>query len=468
MIIQKFVNREEELSRLREALERNALVVVYGRRRVGKTRLLVEAVKGRSHIYHLCKEEELRETLNSLSLKLFRLTGNEEFVRKPIASFEELFESIPEGTIVVFDEFQILARNYPRILGLLQEYVDFNPKGPVVLCGSSVSMMEELINYGSPLYGRRTLSLKVEPLGFFHIGEFFPEYSTEELVKVYAVVGGVPEYLLRFDPAISPEENVRREFFERGFLYSEAEFLLRYELRDLSVYNTILEGISYGYRSFGELRNVTGLDGSKLSRYLNVLMNLGIVKRETPVTLDTRERARRRNARYSIADNYFAFYYSFVHPFREEIELGLLDMPMENFEKNFNRYLGFVFEGIASQFLIGLNKMGKLPFRFSRIGRWWYKNEEIDLLALNEREKKALFVEVKWKELSGREINGILKDLKRKAQLVDLEDWEKSYCIVGKRVRDKERLRKKGLLVYDLGDFTLSGPRPSSSGRATS
>ena len=141
---------------------------------------------------------------------------------------------------------------------------------------------------------------------------------------------------------------------------------------------------------------------------------------------------------------------------------------MENFEKNFNRYLGFVFEGIVSQFLIGLNKRGKLPFRFSRIGRWWHKNEEIDLLALNEREKKALFVEVKWKELNEREAWGILRDLKRKAQLVDLEDWEKSYCIVGKRVRDKERLRKKGALVYDLGDFTLSGPRPSSSGRATS
>ena len=468
MIMQKFVDRKEELSRLRNAFGKNALVIVYGRRRVGKTRLLVEAIKGRPHIYHLCKEEELHETLKSLSFKLFRLTGNEEFVRKPIASFEEFFESIPEGTIVIFDEFQILARNYPRILGLLQEYVDFSPKGPVVLCGSSVSMMEELAGYGSPLYGRRTLSLKVEPLEFFHVGEFFLAYSPEDLVKVYGVVGGVPEYLLRFDSTLSPEENVRREFFERGFLYSEAEFLLRYELRDLSVYNTILEGISYGHRSFGELRSVTELDGSKLSRYLSVLMNLGIVKRETPVTLSARERARRRNARYSIADNYFAFYYSFVHPFKEEIEPGLLDEPLGNFEKNFNRYLGFVFEGIARQLLIQLNKRGELPFRFSRIGRWWHKNEEIDLVALNEREEKALFVEVKWKELSGREIRGILKDLKRKAQLVNLEDWEKSYCIVAKSIKDKEGLRNEGLLLYDLEDFTLSELRPSSSARATS
>ena len=455
MIMQKFIDREEELSRLRMAFGKNALVIVYGRRRVGKTRLLVEAVKGKPHIYHLCKEEELHETLKSLSLKLFKLTGDEQFVRKPITSFEEFLESIPKGTIVVFDEFQILARNYPRILGLLQEYVDFNSRGPVVLCGSSVSMMEELTGYGSPLYGRRALSLKVEPLDFFHIGEFFPDYSTEDLVKVYGVVGGVPEYLLRFDASLSPEENVKKEFFERGFLYGEAEFLLRYELRDLSVYNTILEGISYGHRSFGELRSITELDGSKLSRYLNVLMNLGLVKRETPVTLSARGRAKRRNARYSIADNYFAFYYSFVHPFKEEIELGLLDAPVENFEKSFNRYLGFVFEGITRQFLLRLNRVGGLPFRFTKIGRWWHKGEEIDLLALNEQERKALFVEVKWKELSMREIRGILKDLKRKAQLVGLEDWEQSYCIVAKRISDKEKLREEGLLVCDLEDFTL-------------
>ncbi|WP_297510858.1 ATP-binding protein [Thermococcus sp.] len=453
MIIQKFVNREEELSRLRDAFKKNALVIVYGRRRVGKTRLLIEAVKDVPHLYHLCKEEEVNETLKALSMKLFRLTGKEEFIRKPVNSFEEFLEALPSGVVLILDEFQVLVRNHPRVLGVLQEYLDFNQKNPIVLCGSSVSMMEELTGYGSPIYGRRTLSLKIEPLKFWHIGEFFPDYGIEELVKTYAVLDGIPEYLLRFDPALSPEENIRQEFFERGFLYSEAEFLLRYELRDLSTYNTILEAVGYGNRSFGEIRNATGIDGSKLPRYISTLIELGILRKEVPVTLKGKEKIRSRNARYFIADNYFAFYYTFVHPFKEEIELGLLEEPLENFKRNFNRYLGFIFEKIAKQFLIELNKANRLPFRFTKIGRWWHKSEEIDLVALNEREGKALFVEVKWKDLSEREARRILRDLERKAELVGLEGWEHSCGLVAKRVEEKDKLRAEGWLIWDLEDF---------------
>ena len=111
----------------------------------------------------------------------------------------------------------------------------------------------------APIYGRRTLSLKVSPLKFIHVGEFFPSYSMEDVVKVYSAVGGIPEYLLRFDISLPPEENIREGFFNRGFLYDETEYLLRYELRDLSTYNTILEAISYGHRSFNELKTITGM-----------------------------------------------------------------------------------------------------------------------------------------------------------------------------------------------------------------
>ncbi|WP_099209739.1 ATP-binding protein [Thermococcus henrietii] len=451
MITQKFVDRKEELTTLRKAFKKGALIIVYGRRRVGKTRLLVEASKGFNTLYHLCKEEEVSETLRTLNAKLFSLTGDELLLRHPVRSFDEFFERLPEDVVVIFDEFQILVKNHPRILGVLQEHLDFRGSGSIVLCGSSVSMMEELVSYGSPIYGRRTLSLKVEPLKFCHIGEFFPNYSLEDLVKVYGMVDGIPEYLLRLDPSLSPEENAREEFFGRGFLYDEAEYLLRYELRDLSTYNTILEAISYGHRSFNELRNMTGLDGSKLTRYLSILMNLGIVGREAPVTEKPKKRA--RNSRYFIRDNYFAFYYTFVYPFKEGIEIGIPNEALEHFERNFNRYLGWVFEDIARQFLMELNRAGKLPFKFTKIGRWWRKGEEIDLVALNERERKALFVEVKWKDLSEREARGILKDLERKAELVGLEGWRKSYGLVAKNVEGKEELKKEGWLVWDLGDF---------------
>jgi len=451
MITQKFVDREDELRILRRAFRKGTLVIVYGRRRVGKTRLLVEASKGFRALYHLCKEEEVSETIKTLNAKLFSLTGDDSLLRHPIRSFDEFFERLPEDVVIIFDEFQVLAKNYPRILGVLQEHLDFRGSGSIVLCGSSVSMMEELISYGSPIYGRRTLSLKVKPLRFHHIGDFFPSYGLEDLVKVYGMVDGIPEYLLRLNPSLSPEENAREEFFGRGFLYDEAEYLLRYELRDLSTYNTILEALSYGHRSFNELRNSTGIDGSKLTRYLNILMNLGMVGRESSVTEKPRKRA--RNSRYFIKDNYFAFYYTFVYPFKEGIEIGMPDEALEHFEREFNRYLGWVFEGIARDFLIELNKAKRLPFRFTRIGRWWKRNEEIDLVALNESEKKALFVEVKWKNLSEREAKGILRDLERKSELVGLKGWERFYGIVEKRVEGKEELRAEGYLVWDLKDF---------------
>jgi len=451
MIMQKFVDRKEELTALRRAFKNGALIVVYGRRRVGKTRLLIEASKGFRNLYHLCKEEEVSETLRTLNAKLFSLTGDNSLLRHPVRSFEEFFERLPGDVVVIFDEFQILAKNHPKILGILQEHLDFRGSGSIVLCGSSVSMMEELVSYGSPIYGRRTLSLKVEPLRFRNIAEFFPNYGLEDLVKVYGMVDGIPEYLLRLDPSLSPEENAREEFFGRGFLYDEAEYLLRYELRDLSTYNTILEAISYGHRSFNELRNATGLDGSKLTRYLSILLNLGIVGRETPVTEKPKKRA--RNSRYFIGDNYFAFYYTFVYPFKEGIEIGMPDEALEHFERDFNRYLGWVFEKVSREFLIGLDKAGSLPFRFTKLGRWWRKGEEIDLIALNERGKRVLFVEVKWKDLSERGARGILRDLERKAELVGLEGWEKRYGLVAKSVDGKEKLRAKGWLVWDLKDF---------------
>lgn len=458
MITQKFIDRQEEVRILRDAFRKGALIIVYGRRRVGKTRLLIEVSKEFRTLYHLCKEEEVVETLKSLNSKLFSLTKDETLLRHPITSFEEFFERLPEGTVTILDEFQILAKNYPRILGILQEYWDFKRKGSLVLCGSSISMMEELTSYGSPIYGRRTLSLKVSPLKFIHVGKFFPTYNTEDVVKVYGVVGGIPEYLLRFDASLSPEENIRESFFNRGFFYDEAEYLLRYELRDLSTYNTILEAISYGYRSFNELKTITEMDSSKLTRYLSTLMNLDIVGKEFPVTVKPKKK--RKNSRYFIRDNYFAFYYTFVYPFKEEIELGMPEVAVENFERNFNRYLGWVFEGIAKQFLIELNKADKLPFRFIKIGKWWHRGEEIDLVALNEREKKAIFVEVKWKNLEERKAKNILKDLERKSELVGLEDWEKTYGLVVKRVKGKEKLRAEGWLVWDLKDFE----RPDGEG----
>ena len=154
---------------------------------------------------------------------------------------------------------------------------------------------------------------------------------------------------------------------------------------------------------------------------------------------------------YRINDNLFNFWFRFVLPRRDEIEMGF-DV-VEEIKGEFNDYLGFIFEEVARQFLVSLNRAGKLPSRFTKIGRWWHRGEEIDLVALNEREKKALFLEVKWKSLSEREARGILKDLEKKSELVGLDRWEKWYGLVAKDIEGKEELRTEGYLAWDLGDF---------------
>ncbi|MDI3476382.1 MAG: uncharacterized protein PWQ95_2110, partial [Thermococcaceae archaeon] len=222
------------------------------------------------------------------------------------------------------------------------------------------------------------------------------------------------------------------------------KYLLKEELRDVSRYFSILRAIALGYTRFGQIADKARIETKSLGKYLNVLEEMGYVREEKPVV------GRGRTV-YRISDALFNFWFRFVFPRRDEIEMGF-DV-VEDIMEEFTEYLDLAFEGIAKQFLVRLNMDGKLPFRFTKIGRWWHKGEEIDLLALNEREKKALFVEVKWKDLSEREARGILKDLERKAELVGLDGWEKRYGLVARRVEGKEELKEKGWPVWDLEDI---------------
>ena len=151
-----------------------------------------------------------------------------------------------------------------------------------------------------------------------------------------------------------------------------------------------------------------------LLSFVRILEDLGILKRELPIA------RKAKRGIYRFRDLYFAFWFRFVAPYFEEIESGFPDGALEEFRRDFNQYIGFAFEEIAKQLLIELNREGRLPFKFTKIGRWWHKGEEIDIVALNRKEKKALFVEVKWKELSGKKALGILKELENKVEAVGL------------------------------------------------
>jgi len=446
---EQFVNRENELEVLRKtyASERKELVIVYGRRRIGKTALVKKSLEGLKHLYFFAEE-----TLEEENLRVFRSlvakTLENPLIARAELSWEELFELLDgSGVVLVIDEFPNLIKSNRSILSKFQKIWDGLRDIKLVLTGSSISVMEShVLGYRSPLYGRRTLSLKLGPLSFFHLKEFFLGKKWEELIRIYGITDGIPAYIKEVQFRLRAGEKLEEVFQPNKLLFDEAEFLLRSELREPARYFAILKAIAFGKTKFGEIVNFTGLPSSTVSQYLSNLQTLHIVKERHPIG----EPERRRNARYYLSDLYFTFWFRFVYPNRSQLfDFGYI----ENFEEEYNLYLGFVFEKVAEQFLRKLNKSGRLPFRFTEIGKWWRKGEEIDLVALNERAKKALFVEVKWRDLSEREARGILKDLKRKAEPTGLRDWEKYYGLVAKKVEGKEALRDKGWLVWDLEDF---------------
>lgn len=446
IVIIMFVDRKEELERLKEKLESDKfeLIIIYGRRRIGKTRLILEAVKNMKHIYYLAVEGD---NLRHFKRFAMRVVPQIEFVKE---DWEAYFNFLRDK-IIVIDEFPNLIKEDPKIISLFQRIVDLtlkDTKTKLILLGSSISMInDKILSYRSPLYGRKTSTIKLKPLKFLYLREFFPRASWEELVEIYGFADGMPYYLEKINLPFWKwlQEELKKS---DSFLKDEVDFLMRYEFENVSVYKKILEAIAFGKVTPKEIKDYLRVKHSDITPYLRNLIWTEFIIREVPIT----ESITSKKGRYFLKDNFLAFWFRFIYPNLSAIEEGIFSS--DEIRKEYPHYLGSVFEKVAKEFLIELNKKERLPFRFTKIGKWWHKSEEIDLVALNEKEKKVLFVEVKWKELTIREIKRILTDLKRKSELVGLENYEKYFGIVAKRIKEKEAL-DEGYLVFDLEDFEL-------------
>lgn len=444
-MIREFVNRRKDLKTLEELWRREGLtlVLVYGRRRVGKTRLLEEFSKGKDRIFVIFEDKPCGYNFKLLSQKLSKFVG----LSVEVEDFSSLFALLKRLTdkriLIILDEFSYLIKKESGILSELsraiEENRDFNAL--VIVSGSYVSLLErEFFSYSSPIYGRSNAHIKVQPLRFKHLFEWF-HADAESLVKIYAVTNGIPKYL-EFFKGESVEDEIKTNFFDSSsFLFREARALLSEELRELSTYLAILEAIGKGNTKVTQIANFCYMKDNQVVPYLRILSELGIVENVKPLF--------GKRGIYEIKDNYFLFWSRFVNPYYEEIESDFVEGALEDFENNFNQFLGKPFERITQEFLVDTNRKNLLPFRFTKIARWWHKNEEIDIVALNEAQKKALFIEVKWKDLKLRDAKKVLKNLQRKAELVKLGNYEKHFGVVAKSIEGKEDLK----LAFDLRDF---------------
>jgi len=425
----KFINRNEEFEILSRFYKEDKFhfVPVYGRRRIGKTRLIQEFIKDKPAIYFLADSVAEQEQLKSLGREVGAFF-DDILAQRGFADWQQFFEylkkNVRDRTILVIDEFPYLVNSNKAISSIFQKGIDQYLKDTglfLILMGSSVGMMErEVLFYKAPLYGRRTGSLKMNELSFNSMKEFFPGKGMEELVSIFGVIGAIPAYLEQLDPQKDIFGNIEELILNRGtFLSSEVEFILREELREPRNYFVILRSIAQGKRKVSEIINDTGFDKSLLSRYLEILRSLGFVEKEIPVTEKHPEKS--KLGLYRIHDRFFEFWFRYVFPNRSRLEIGKSKEVLRKIKENFDQYLSFVFEDVCRQHCLELMKDGKM--QFTSIGRWWRKNEEIDIVALDEESKEIYFIEVKWsKKPVGIDI---LDDLRRKALLVEWESGER-------------------------------------------
>lgn len=419
----KFINREQELRALEEkwASKTAQLFIIYGKRRVGKTELIKQFIKGKNAVYFLASQSTEKDQLQSLGWAIGEQFGDSALARNGFTQWLDVFEylkkNIKERFILAIDEYPYLAEADKAVSSLFQKgWDEFLKECNVflILSGSSIAMMEaETLIYSAPLFGRRTGQLLLKPLAFRSSWQFFPDKSFNDFLGIYAITGGMPAYLAEFNPKISIEDNVLGKIFlPTAYLFNEVDFILRQELREPKNYMAILKAVAFGRTKLGNIVNETGLDKSLTNKYLSVLERLQIVEREFSVTESPAVKSRK--GLYKLCDNFVRFWFQYVYLYKSDLEIGRNDEPLRKMKENFSVLESIAYEDVCRELVRDFeNSM----FYFERVGKWWDKNEEIDVVALNSETKEILFGEAKWSQkMIGVDI---YENLKKKARLVD-------------------------------------------------
>lgn len=476
-----FIGREQELKFLQDKYDekKGQLIVLYGRRRVGKTETLREFCKDKPHIFYSCTQSPDKAQLSKFSKLLLKENIPAKQYITEFSDWEKAFDAITElpygdtKKLLIIDEFPYMCKYNKSIPSVLQNLWDTKLKDEnvmIVLCGSAMSFIEkELLAEKNPLYGRATGIYKMTEMGFYDAIKFFPNYSDKDKVLVYSILGGIPHYLSQFNPDLSISENIKRNILTKGcVLYSEVDFLLHQELRETPIYNSIIEAVALGNTKLNDISQKSLVEEtSKTSVYLKNLIELGIVGREYSVDSKTKEKANTNRGTYRLTDNFFRFWYAFCFVNFSQLEDGDVDGVFQYvIEPELHEYASFSFEDICREFVRELQKKNELPFRYTKMGRWTGKttirdNEsqnglrvgetEIDLLAIGRNAKEYLVGECKFK---GKPFS-YAEYLDTKAKLTPLkENAEFYYALFSESGFDNkiisEAQNSDDLRLYDL------------------
>ena len=372
-----FYCREEELQTMNRRYEKGRFecIVIYGRRRVGKTALINEFCKGKPTVYFSALNASSQENLEALSKAIYICKNPNSPAAPTYRSYDDALDEITamakqQRLVFVIDEYPYLAKAEKSFSSRLQHIIDHQWQDSrlyLILCGSSMSFMEyQVLGYESPLYGRRTAQFKIHALTYREMTRFHPNLSAQDQALLYGVTGGIPHYINKLDVEGDLDEALLENLFSTSaYLFEEPENLLKQELREPAIYNSIISAIAGGASRLNEIATKVGLESGVCTKYMKVLLDLGILKKETPIT----EKPGKKTA-YMIDDNFFRFWYRFVPRNMSVIGAGRMRLVYEQaVKKYYPEYMGLVFEKMCREYLTRYAK--DLPILLSAVGQWW-------------------------------------------------------------------------------------------------
>lgn len=439
----EFIDRKTELSQLNTALNSDEaeLLIVYGRRRIGKSELIKQCLKDRKSVYFQATEGTPEIQLEDFIDSVSQIYPKVKDVRK---DWETVMNFLAErDATVAIDEFPYLIESDKSIPSVFQRFWDSQDSEiNLILIGSSISVMDEkVMSGGSPLHGRWTERIDLKPLKFNNSAKFYPNYPKKEKVEAWSVFGGTPHYLKSINPEKSFRENVENLLIsQQGSFRDEPEFLLRSELSQPHRYMAALKAIASGNTGRNEISQASGIENSSIGTYLSKLENLRLVEREVPVT---EEPPRSRSGRYRIREPLVKFWFKFIYG--NEDRIGLTEQPFKDIvEPELNDYVSEFFEELCIQKLPDL-----LDRKFTKVGRWWYQENEIDVVGLKENGK--VLGECKY---TSSEVGlSLLSKLEDKEEKIRVEG-ETEYVLFSKSGFE-EKLEKESENREDLYLFSL-------------
>jgi hypothetical protein len=393
-VTERFVDRALESRTLTEAWDsgRPELVLVHGRRRVGKSELLARFVAHRPVAYYVAAQQLPAVQLADIGRVLGAIAGGIADIGSGLAigGWEEALDVVARASErrrvgLVLDEFPYLADADPALPSLVQRWWDAvgsRRNVVIVLAGSEQAMMRRLASVEGALYGRPTRAIRVRPLDYYHSARFVSAWSPEDRVRAYAVAGGMPDYLEELQ-AHAPlrDEVLRLAFTPAGRFFREAPDLLRSELIEPRTYESILRAMARGEHQPSAIAARAGMrSAATVAPYMDRLIGLELVERRTPPMQGARPRP--RTSRYVIADPYLRFYFGLVDPWRSAIALGQGARVLDAlWPVAFDEHVSRVFEEVASQYVRRLSGAGDLPL-LQTVGQHWLDAGDIDVVGV--------------------------------------------------------------------------------------